>query len=271
MKTRILTSVALLPLLALVVLWLPSIWTAILFGVMSALAAYELLFVTGLVKHLRLVAYAAAAALCVSLWSWNGQDRALGTVLVLAVFVVYFVEMMASKLQLGFDKISMCIAAALVIPYLLTSLVRIQGLPLGRFYIVIPFIMAFLPDSGAYFVGRAFGKHPLAPVISPKKTLEGVAGGALSGIVGMLLYALVLDLGFLMDVNYLYAVIYGVLAALASVFGDLCFSVVKRQTGIKDYGHLIPGHGGILDRFDSMMVVGPLAEALVLLLPIVVK
>ena len=66
-------------------------------------------------------------------------------------------------------------------------------------------------------------------------------------------------------------IIYGILGSLGAVFGDLCFSVIKRQTGIKDYGNLIPGHGGMLDRFDSMMIVGPLAEALILLIPVAVK
>ena len=90
-------------------------------------------------------------------------------------------------------------------------------------------------------------------------------------ILGMMIYAFILDLAFGMEVNYLFAVIYGIAAAGGSVMGDLSFSVIKRQTGIKDYGNLIPGHGGVLDRLDSMMVVGPLAEVLLLLLPLAVK
>lgn len=271
MKTRILAAVILLPLLLTVVLALPKIFTAILFGTAGALAAYELLHATGLVKERRLVWYAAASAFAVSLWSFYGCDRIWGTVLVLAVFAAYFAEMMASHIKLTFDKISICLAAALVLPYLLTSLVRIHTMDLGRFFILVPFMMAFLPDSGAYFVGMRFGKHKLAPIISPKKTVEGVFGGTASAVLGMLVYALILSTCFDMQVNYLYAVIYGIASAVGSVFGDLCFSVIKRQTGIKDYGKLIPGHGGILDRFDSMMVVAPLAEILLTLLPIAVK
>ena len=86
----------------------------------------------------------------------------------------------------------------------------------------------------------------------------------------VLLFALVLDRGLGRDVNYGYAVIYGIVGALGSVFGDLSMSVIKRQTGIKDYGKLIPGHGGILDRFDSVMITAPLTEALLLILPFVV-
>ncbi len=271
MKTRVIAAVVLLPLLLLVVLALPKVFTAIVFGAAGALAAYELLFATGLVKERRLLAYSALSAFLVSIWSYAGQNQAFGTLLVVAVFAAFFGEMMASHTKLAFDKVAMCLVAALVVPYLLSSLVRIHILPLGRFYILIPFLMAFLPDTGAYFAGMAFGKHKLAPVISPKKTVEGVVGGAVSSILGMLLYAFVLSMYFEMKVNYIYAVIYGIASAAGSVFGDLSFSVIKRQTGIKDYGHLIPGHGGILDRFDSMMVVGPLAEVLVLLLPLAVK
>ena len=87
----------------------------------------------------------------------------------------------------------------------------------------------------------------------------------------MLVYCLVMERVFFCQVNYIYAVIYGLVGSLAGAFGDLCFSVVKRQTGIKDYGDIIPGHGGILDRFDSMLVVGPLMEMLLFVIPVVVK
>ena len=147
---------------------------------------------------------------------------------------------------------------------------RIHAWEKGRHLIFVPFVFAFLSDTGAYFAGLKFGKHKLAPVISPKKTIEGVVGGMIATVVGMLLYCVVLQVAFDMKPNYIFAVFYGLIGALTSVFGDLCFSVVKRQTGIKDYGNLIPGHGGILDRFDSMMLAGPLAEVMLLLLPLAV-
>ena len=136
---------------------------------------------------------------------------------------------------------------------------------------MLPFVVAFLADSGAYFVGVTLGKHKLCPVISPKKTVEGLLGGIALAILGTVVYGLILQLGFGFKVNYFLVVVYGVLGSLASVMGDLSFSVIKRQTGIKDYGHLIPGHGGILDRFDSVIVVAPLIEALLLFLPMASK
>ena len=271
MKTRIISAAVLLPILLVIVLALPKAVTAVVVGAAAAIAVYELLYETELVRSPRLVAYSAVAAFLMSIWGWAGQQESWGALLVLALFAALFGEMMAAHIKLPFDKICMCFAAGLLVPYLLTALVRIHSMRLGRFYILIPLILAFLPDTGAYFTGRYFGKHKLAPVISPNKTIEGVIGGVICAVLGMLIYGLVLWLGFGFQVNFLYAVLYGIVGAGASVFGDLSFSVIKRQTGIKDYGRLIPGHGGILDRFDSMSVVAPVVEALLLLIPVAVK
>jgi phosphatidate cytidylyltransferase len=270
MKTRIIAAAVLLPLLLLVVLAAPKIFTAILFGLMASIAAYELLNGTGLVKNVRLNVYAALMAFWTVLWCGLGIGYAwllLGAIL---FWVALFAEMMLSGMKLTFDKTALCLAAGLVIPMLFGSIVRIHAGAYGRFFILVPFAMAFLSDTGAYFAGMKFGKHKLAPVISPKKTVEGVVGGVVAAMVGMLIYCLVLQVFFKLRTNYLAALLYGIVGAFGGVFGDLCFSVVKRQTGIKDYGNLIPGHGGILDRFDSMMVVGPLAEVLLILIPLAV-
>lgn len=271
MKTRIVAAVVLLPLLLLVVLAAPKVCTAILFAAMAAIAAYELLSGTGLVKSLRLNIYSAVSAFWCALWCGLGLGYACLLLGILIFWVVLFAEMMYSQLKLTFDKIGICLVAGAALPLLLASLVRIHGSAEGRFFILIPFVLAFLSDTGAYFAGLRFGKHKLAPVISPKKTVEGLVGGVLGAIVGMLIYCLVLDVLFGFETNYLFALVYGILGSFAGVFGDLCFSVIKRQTGIKDYGNLIPGHGGILDRFDSMIVIGPLAEVLLILIPVAVR
>ena len=142
----------------------------------------------------------------------------------------------------------------------------------GRYVILIPFVVAFTSDAGAYFVGLKFGRHKLAPVVSPNKTIEGTLGGIATAMISMLIYAVVLSLPFRpfqFQVNFGLAILYGLLGSLVGAFGDLCFSVIKRQTGIKDYGNLIPGHGGALDRFDSLVMVSPLIEALLLIAPII--
>lgn len=271
MKIRVLAAAVLLPLLLIVVLALPKVVTAVLFGVMAALAAYELMQGTGLVRHPRLTLYAMVSGFLVSIWSYLGTPYVWGVLWVLVFVAALFGEMMMSHVKLRFDKLCITMAAGLLIPFLFTSLVRIHSVSqVGRYFIMLPFVIAFLSDSCAYFAGMALGKHMLAPVISPKKTVEGLIGGILGAMAGMALYCLVLDMAFDFTVNYIYALVYGLVGSLGAVFGDLCFSVIKRQTGIKDYGNLIPGHGGILDRFDSMMIVGPLVEVLMILIPVAV-
>ena len=270
MKMRIIAAVVLLPLLLIVLLLAPTLWTAILFSAVCAVGAYELLWGTGLVRRVRLVIYTAVVAALIPMWCYFGCDATLAKAGLLAFFGLLFMEMMLSKMTLGFDKVAVSVFGGLVIPYMLSSLVRISIAFNGRFLILIPFAVAFMSDSGAYFVGCAIGKHKMAPTISPKKSWEGFFGGLVAGVVGMIAYVVVLQFGFGFKVNYLHAAIYGFAGALAGVFGDLCFSVIKRQTGIKDYGNLIPGHGGVLDRFDSIIVVAPLIELLLQWFPVVV-
>ena len=267
MKTRILASVVLLPLLLAVLIALPPIYTAILLAAMSAVAAYELLWGTGLVRHPRLLAYTMAEAAFIGIWCGLGSPYEWGLLGVLLFVFALFIEMLAANTKLPFEKILICMAGGLLVPYLLCSIVRIRGMELGSSLVLMPFLLAFVSDSGAYFAGMFLGKHKLAPVISPKKTVEGMFGGIAAAVLGVMIYGLVLWLGFGYRVNFASGIVYGVLGSLASVLGDLTFSVIKRQTGIKDYGKLIPGHGGILDRFDSMTVVGPVTEVLLLFLP----
>lgn len=272
MKTRIIAAAVLVPVLFLIVLAAPEILAALVMGVLLAIAAYELLYRTGLVTQVRLVGYAAAMAFATSMWSYWGAARAYYLLMLMVFFMLLFGEMMIDHIKVHFETISMCFVAGAIIPYLLSSLIRILMLNnIGRYVILIPFIVAFTSDAGAYFVGLKFGKHKLAPVVSPNKTIEGVLGGVVSAVVFMLLYTLILDLPLKCNVNYGIAILYGFAGSLIGTFGDLCFSVIKRQTGIKDYGNLIPGHGGVLDRFDSLTLVAPLMETLILLMPIIIS
>ena len=271
MKTRILSAAVLVPILLAVVIAAPKILVAIIVGLLAAFGVYEMTFNTGLVKHPRMIGYAMAAAIALPLWTYFGIDAVWGRLIPLGLFALLFMELMISHVKVRFEKVCVCLAAGLVIPYLMSSLVRIITLEHGRFLIFIPFIAAFMSDAGAYFIGLKFGKRKLAPVISPKKSVEGAIGGVATAVIGMVIYCVILQIGFKFQVNYFFAVIYGILGAACGVFGDLCLSVVKRQTGIKDYGNVIPGHGGVLDRFDSVLLVCPAIEILLILIPMAVK
>ncbi|MBE6943074.1 MAG: phosphatidate cytidylyltransferase [Ruminococcaceae bacterium] len=269
MKTRILAAAVLLPLLLLFLLVLPKICTAVLFSAMAAIGAYELLQGTKLVTHKRLIVYAMISAFIVPIWSFFGCVYAFALMGILVFTALLYMELLLSKGKLPYTQVAVTFMAGIVVPFMLSAVVRIFATEKGIYLVFIPFVLSMVSDTGAYFAGRFFGKHKLAPVVSPNKTVEGVIGGVLMTVLGMVVYCLIMQFGFNLKVNYFYAVLYGIVGALAGVFGDLSFSAIKRQTGIKDYGNLIPGHGGILDRFDSTTVVAPLTEALLLLIPVV--
>ena len=254
----------------------------------SVLGCFEMISCVGQKKNLWLMipmcVFAALAPIGVRYFSsyrptpWSAYASSFNDFLMLAVCVaivmaiyIFGVAVFANK-TLPITDAAMVIAGCLYIISAFVAIVYLRDYVLhGNFVYLLIFFVAWMSDSFAYFTGRLFGKHKLIPAVSPKKTVEGAIGGVLAAVVGMLLFTWILDLAFGFQVHYGYALIYGIVGSLMSVFGDLCFSVIKRQTGIKDYGNLIPGHGGILDRFDSMSVVAPLTEALMILIPVVVK
>lgn len=266
MKTRIMTAVILLPVLLALLLFAPTWILSVIVGVLAAVASYEMLYNTKLLRHTRLNIYSAVMAFCISLWSYFQWNYGIAMMAILVYYLLVFGEMMFSDLKLKIQDAFLCFLSGVVVPFMITSLVRIDCMDQGRIYIWIPFVVAFMSDSGAYFAGMLFGKHKLCPAISPKKTVEGLIGGVITGTICMLLYGLIVNLFFDGDTHYLLLTIFGIVGSLASAFGDLCLSVIKRQTGIKDYGNLFPGHGGVLDRLDSVMVAAPLTEGLLLLL-----
>lgn len=133
-----------------------------------------------------------------------------------------------------------------------TYLIKTTGECTGKGLIILLFFAVLLTDTGCYYFGTKFGKHKLAPIISPNKTIEGSIGGTLSAIVVSLL------IGHFINLAWYHCVISGVLIALFSQIGDLCESLIKRDAGVKDSGNTLPGHGGFLDRTDSYVFTLPI-------------
>lgn len=269
MKTRIISGAVFGIVMALTCFVAPAWVAAVTVAAMTALASHELLYTTGLVRELRLNLYSAVMAALVSLWSYCGSSFPVMILGILLYVLLLFGELLFSSGRLPVGRVCYCILSGLLVPLLLTALLRIRCWSNGQLMLLTPFILAYCSDMGAYFVGVYFGKHKMCPNISPKKSWEGFFGGIGSAVLVMLLFALILDLCCDCKVSYPLAVLYGLVGSAGSVLGDLSMSVIKRQTGIKDYGRLIPGHGGVLDRFDSVMVTAPLTEALLLIIPFV--
>ena len=127
----------------------------------------------------------------------------------------------------------------------------------GSWYIMFfAFAAAWVTDSCALICGMLFGKHKLLPSVSPKKTVEGAIGGVLFCIVAFLLYAKIIENAFQFEISsYLLIAVCGLVCGIVAVIGDLLFSAIKRASGIKDFGNIMPGHGGVLDRFDSVISI----------------
>ena len=149
-----------------------------------------------------------------------------------------------------------------ILPLMFSLVIPLRTAEKGDFLILMPFIAAWMTDSGAYFAGSFFGKHKLCELISPKKTVEGAIGGIIACIISLVLFAYFIKL----DVNLIaFGAISLVLSVLAQV-GDLSFSIIKREYNIKDYGFIMPGHGGVLDRFDSTMFTIPATYFLLMII-----
>lgn len=134
----------------------------------------------------------------------------------------------------------------------------------GNYLIWIVFIIAWCTDTFAYFFGRAFGKHKLSPEVSPKKTVEGSIGGILACMFALLVYSIAVGSGHI-AFHVVQLLVLGFFGSVVAQIGDLSASLIKRHTGIKDYGKIMPGHGGILDRFDSILFTAPVVYYCILI------
>ena len=148
----------------------------------------------------------------------------------------------------------------IVISVALSTIVEIRnfGKNFGIFLSLLSLGIAWSCDIGAYFLGKKFGKNKLCPYISPKKTVEGAIGGMISSFIYAFLFCFFWQYTFkIYNINYLTVAIMVILGAPIAILGDLCFSLIKRLLSVKDFGEIIPGHGGVLDRFDSVIFVSP--------------
>ena len=275
MKTRVLFGVVGFAFVLLALYVFPAIVLELAVAALCVLATYEVLGSTRLVTNrLELL-----LCLLVSLGLAIGHFTVLPVSLSAVVQGLIFVLLVGSfAIELKFHdslraaQVSWGFFGALVVPYLMLSLVRIfqmdfqpvgeTNFHVGQFIVLLPLLAAWGADTCALFAGMLFGKHKLAPVVSPKKTVEGAVGGVVGGAVLVLIAALIMNALMGLEMPVWAALVLGAAGAVLGEVGDLSFSVIKRQTGIKDYGHIFPGHGGVLDRFDSVLFVAPFAEIL---------
>ena len=259
LQSRVLVAVIGVPVLAWVVLWAPSIGMLIALIVLAGIGAMELQkCVSGGVKEKNLQEISVIYAVAVVLWYyWQPEHMEM---LLVAEVVSAFGYAILKAGEVKFAQIMAGLFGSIAIGYSFAAFLRIEVSGIHRAYLLLPFILSFACDTFAYFAGMAFGKHKLAPKVSPKKTIEGSIGGMAGNVVCGLIFAFVMDRWFGGSIGYGAMALLALLCSIVAQVGDLSFSLIKREFGIKDYGHLFLEHGGVLDRFDSVLFVTPVVE-----------
>jgi phosphatidate cytidylyltransferase len=265
LKTRTIVAAVLIAILLAVTLWLPSVCLAVLVAVMSCVGAYELMHATGEAKNIRMYIWPCITAAVIPLGFYAGQGELAMRISLTFLMLTLFSEAIftyGGNNQVPFSGVATGFFGGLIVPACLSVLVSMKLMENGGIIIIMSFVITAVSDTGGYFGGMFFGKHRNVVKASPNKSLEGFIGSFIGGIIGILIFGVIMDKAVGITVNYGILILYAALGNITTQIGDLAFSVIKRQHGIKDYGNIFPGHGGVLDRLDSMIFTGPLVYML---------
>lgn len=253
--------------LAIVVLCLNVHIIAIVLGLLGVIALSEIFNATGILKRqnkLCLFSYifSLAAYIILSFSSKAGFALAFMLFIYGAILMIYS---LFNHETCGFNDIAELFFQMIYVSFLMAHILLVRKLPHGNYLIWIIFITAWLSDTMAFTVGKSFGKNKLMPEISPKKTVEGALGGLAGSVLFNLIFGFICAGAGKLNVNYFGLICLSIIAGVMSQLGDLVASSIKREQGIKDYSSLLPGHGGILDRFDSVLFVAPVVYYFVII------
>ena len=235
---------------------------AVLLGataLLCAFAVYEIYRAAKLDSNepLFILSIAASSALVLADGEWIKPLIYAAFVIAAVAFAALMVVNKRSPIKSDVCRRCAAVAFTALSMVLIRAIPVLRGVDSGVYYLLFAAVLSFLTDIFAYLVGRAVGKHKLAASVSPNKTIEGSLGGIVLATAVMLVAALCFERAGVFAVSCLRLACYSLLAAVVGEFGDLAMSALKRMLGVKDFGRLLPGHGGILDRFDSHIFVMP--------------
>lgn len=267
MITRLLSAIALTPLLCYLV-YLGNMPFKISVLIVSLIGLFE--FYRAINKKILSINYLGFIFSIIYMMLLDTEFFYLIDIVMVLAILIFLIFMVVDYKNISINDISITFFSIFYIPVMFSAIYLIRDLEHGFFMVWVPFICAWACDTGAYFVGKGIGKRKLAPNLSPKKTVEGAIGGVISSAIvcGIYGYLISPKLNNLLDIsevshlfnnkNYLVVtfVIIGIIGSILAQFGDLTASAIKRKYDVKDYGKIIPGHGGILDRFDSIIFTG---------------
>jgi phosphatidate cytidylyltransferase len=254
LKKRVITALWSVPLVVLAV-WFnkPLPWFTVLAAICGLLAVYEFYKITGVSRIKTLTVFGLLWVLLFIIEPHWDFDNAIPILLVSAIVISLLLRVPAGREKFSLIDWLWSMTGIVYVGLLLSFLValRING---GKEWLYLVIICTFGSDTFAYFIGRAIGRHKLAPGISPGKTWEGAVGGLIGSVIVALLFTLSTPVQ--LPVGYGEAILLGLLISISGQIGDLAESKLKRHKGIKESGTIMPGHGGILDRLDSILLAG---------------
>ena len=251
LRHRILTAVVGLPLL-IAIIWFGEPWFTILIAAMSALAGWEFYRMAGGLRVQPITYFGIAWILLLIVSPHCPYPPTLPFLITSAIVVSLIWLLFRRPSDQAFPNWAWTMAGILYIGWMLSYWVQLRGLEDGRELVFLAMFTTFASDTSAFFIGRTWGKHALVPAISSGKTWEGAIGGLLSSIAASLIISVIFTLPF----SYWQIALVGLIISVFAQLGDLVESLLKRNTGVKDASKLIPGHGGILDRLDSLIFTG---------------
>ena len=222
---------------------------------LNALAVYEIFRAAHMLSERKLLWAMLIASVVVSLLPLPEYGKVLTYVFPLSALIFAHIMRRCGRciLDVPLRICGICIPVML----LYKAIPSVRNLEHGFFCLLGAVLSGCITDIFAYITGKSIGKHRLAPVLSPKKTVEGSVGGIAGTVVVLLILGVVLEQADVLQVNFFALTLYAVTSSIVGQFGDLSMSAVKRCLGVKDYGTLFPGHGGVLDRFDSLLFIAP--------------
>lgn len=261
MLTRLLTGIVLVILLVPVIIFYDTIALPLVFALIAVVSLYEMAKCVGIAdkKFLPLTIIAYAIAVLLPILQYLAPASGLTYTLAVASVAVYVVYALSVfDVIRPMSRIPQFVSMIVYIGGAVVSVTATASLPNGGFIVPLIFLGSWLTDTFAYLCGTLFGRHKLIPKVSPKKTVEGSVGAVIFTLAAFALYGYIVGAVTDLTVNYLPLMLTGLALSVISQIGDLNASCIKRAYGVKDYGNIFPGHGGMLDRFDSVMAVSPI-------------
>ena len=257
LKHRVITGAVGVPLVILAI-WFgdPWPWFSLLIAAAALAGTYEFYHMANFDRREPLLYLGLLCSLALVLSPHYRSLDVLPIVITATMLISLIYLLCRPSREKAFRNWAWIIAGALYVGWMLSYWLSLRGLEDGRNWVYLAILTTFANDTGAFFIGRAMGKHKLAPTISEAKTWEGAIGGLMCAILGAMVIATVLNLIFPFTFRYWQIILLGFLISLFAQLGDLVESLLKRNMGVKESGNLLPGHGGILDRFDSLILVG---------------